>query len=54
MSPQNKEQTYDMIIDFSIRKNKRHNCHMSKGKKNLWKVENNDLECYGSKLIERT
>ena len=43
-----------MIIDFSIRKNKRHNCHMSKGKKKLWKVENNDLECYGSKLIERT
>jgi len=42
-----------MIIDFSIRKNKRHNCHMSKGKKKLWEVDDDKLECYGSKIIER-
>jgi hypothetical protein len=43
----------DMIINFSIRKNKRHNCHMLEGKKNLWKVDDDKLECYGSKIIER-
>jgi hypothetical protein len=39
----------DMIIDFSDRTKKSHNCHMTEGKKNLWNVTNNKLECYGSK-----
>jgi hypothetical protein len=39
----------DMIVSFSERTGKSHNCHMTEGKKDLWNVTNNNLECYGSK-----
>jgi hypothetical protein len=39
-----------MIVNFSIKHNKKHNCHMINGGKNLWKVDKK-TECYGSKLL---
>jgi hypothetical protein len=39
----------DMIVDFGKRMNKKHNCHMTEGKKDLWNVTDKKLECYGSK-----
>jgi hypothetical protein len=39
----------DMIVDFAERTGKKHNCHMTEGKKDLWNVKNKKLECYGSK-----
>jgi hypothetical protein len=39
----------DTIVKFSEKWNKSHNCHMTEGKKNLWKVEDEKLECWGSK-----
>jgi hypothetical protein len=39
----------DMILDFSFRSGKKHNCHMTEGKKNLWNVLDETLMCYGSK-----
>ena len=38
-----------MIVGFSDRSGLSHNCHMTEGKKNLWKVTNKKIECYGSK-----
>ena len=38
-----------MIVDFADRTGKKHNCHMTEGKKDLWNVTNKKLECYGSK-----
>lgn len=38
-----------MIVDFGKRMNKKHNCHMTEGKKDLWNVTDKKLECYGSK-----
>lgn len=40
----------DMVVNFSIKHNKKHNCHMINGGKNLWKVDKK-TECYGSKLL---
>jgi len=40
----------DMIVDFSNRTSKKHNCHMTEGKKDLWNVTNNKFECYGNKI----
>ena len=39
----------DTIVKFSKRTGKKHNCHMTKGKYNLWEVMDTKLECYGSK-----
>ena len=39
----------DMIVGFSDRSGLSHNCHMTEGKKNLWKVTNKKIESYGSK-----
>ena len=38
-----------MIVDFTKRTGKRHNCHMTEGVKDLWDVKNDDFECYGSR-----
>ena len=38
-----------MIVDFANRTGKKHNCHMTEGKKDLWNVKDEKLECYGSK-----
>jgi hypothetical protein len=41
-----------MIVGFSKKMDKPHNCHMSKnGGKNLWNVEEN-TKCNGRKLYE--
>ena len=43
----------DMIVDFSKRMNKSHNCHMIKsGSNNLWSVIDRKIECYGSYLMD--
>jgi hypothetical protein len=42
-----------MILDFSRRHKKPHNCHMTEGKKDLWNVKYKSLICYGSKLKEK-
>lgn len=39
-----------MIVNFSAKHNKKHNCHMINGGENLWKV-NKKTECHGSKLL---
>ncbi len=39
----------DMIVEFGKRTGKKHNCHMTEGKKDLWNVTDKKLECYGSK-----
>ena len=39
----------DMIVSFTKRTGKKHNCHMTEGKKDLWNVTDKKLECYGSK-----
>ena len=38
-----------MIVTFGERTGKKHNCHMTMGKKDLWNVTDENLECYGSK-----
>ena len=38
-----------MIVDFAERMGKKHNCHMTKGVKDLWNVKDKKLECYGSR-----
>ncbi len=38
----------DMIVEFGKRTGKKHNCHMTEGKKDLWNVTDKKLECYGS------
>jgi hypothetical protein len=38
-----------MIVGFAERTGKKHNCHMTEGKKDLWDVTDNNLECYSSK-----
>jgi len=40
----------DMIVEFGVMSGKKHNCHMTEGKKDLWNVVNKKLECYGSKI----
>ena len=42
----------DIIVNFVERTGKRHNCHMTEGKKNLWGVTDEKIECYGSKKIK--
>ena len=43
----------DMIVGFSIKKNKPHNCHMTEnGKKNLWNVKEK-TKCNGRKEYEK-
>jgi len=39
----------DMIVEFGKKTGKKHNCHMTEGKKDLWNVTDKKLECYGSK-----
>ena len=39
----------DTIVDFANRIGKKHNCHMTEGKKDLWNVKDKKLECYGSR-----
>jgi hypothetical protein len=39
----------DMIVEFGKRIGKKHNCHMTEGKKDLWNVTDKKLECYGSR-----
>ena len=39
----------DMIVGFAERMGKRHNCHMTEGKKDLWNVTDKKIECYSSK-----
>jgi hypothetical protein len=38
-----------MIVGFAEKTGKKHNCHMTDGKKDLWNVTDKKLECYGSK-----
>jgi len=38
----------DMIVEFGKRMEKKHNCHMTEGVKDLWNVKDKNLECYGS------
>jgi hypothetical protein len=38
-----------MFVGFVERTGKKHDCHMTEGKKDLWSVTNNKLECYGSR-----
>jgi hypothetical protein len=38
-----------MIIEFSRRAKRVHNCHMTEGKKNLWEIKDETLICYGAK-----
>ena len=42
----------DTIVEFAERTGKSHNCHMTKGKKDLWDVTDKKLECYGSKKVK--
>ncbi len=39
----------DIIVEFSRRTKRLHNCHMTEGKKDLWKIKDETLVCYGSK-----
>lgn len=43
-----KNQHNKTIVAFAQRHNKKHNCHMTTGKVNLWTVTNPALECYAS------
>ena len=43
----------DIIVGFSNKTGKSHNCHMTEGVKNLWKVIDNKMECYGSKNLNK-
>lgn len=38
-----------MIVGFTKRTGKKHNCHMTEAVKDLWNIKNKKLECYGSK-----
>ncbi len=38
-----------MFVGFVERTGKKHNCHMTEGKKDFWNVKDKKLECYGSK-----
>lgn len=42
----------DMIVEFGKRTGKKHNCHMTEGKKDLWNVTDDKLECYGRYVME--
>ena len=39
----------DMIVSFAERTGKKHNCHMTEGKKDLWNVIDKKIECRGNK-----
>ena len=39
----------DIIVEFSRRTKRLHNCHMTEGKKDLWEIKDETLVCYGSK-----
>jgi len=43
----------DIIVGFSNKTGKSHNCHMTEGVKNLWEVIDNKMECYGSKILNK-
>jgi len=43
----------DIIVEFSNKTGKSHNCHMTEGVKNLWEVIDNKMECYGSKNLNK-
>jgi hypothetical protein len=43
----------DTIVGFSTKTGSPHNCHMTEGVKNLWKVIDNKMECYGSKNLNK-
>jgi hypothetical protein len=44
----------DMIVGFSIKTDKPHNCHMTdNGGKNLWNIEEK-TKCYGRKEYEKS
>ena len=43
----------DIIVGFSNKTGKSHNCHMTEGVKNLWEVIDNKMECYGSKKLNK-
>jgi len=34
----------NMIVDFADRTGKKHNCHMTEGKKDLWNVKSKNLD----------
>jgi hypothetical protein len=38
----------NMIVAFSEKTGKKHNCHMTEGKKDLWNVKDENLQCYGN------
>jgi hypothetical protein len=38
----------ERITAFAEKTGRRHNCHMGKGKTNLWQVSDDRLECAGS------
>lgn len=42
----------DMIVGFSKRMDKPHNCHMVNGGKNLWEISEKTI-CYGRKEYEK-
>jgi hypothetical protein len=39
----------DTIVRFAKRSGKKHNCHMTSGRKDLWNVTDEKLMCKGSK-----
>jgi hypothetical protein len=39
----------DTIVSFAKRSGRKHNCHMTSGKKDLWNVTDEKLMCKGSK-----
>jgi hypothetical protein len=41
----------NMIVAFSEKTSKKHNCHMLEGKKDLWNVKDENLQCF-SNLIK--
>ena len=42
----------DMIVEFSRRTKRLHNCHMTEGKKDLWRIKDETFICYGAKKLK--
>jgi hypothetical protein len=38
----------NMIVAFSEKTSKKHNCHMTEGKKDLWNVKDENLQCFSN------
>ncbi len=49
----NSNHNNDIVVGFAIKNKKNHNCHMIKGVKDFWIVDDIKNECYGSKNREK-